>query len=85
MSGVEESVSSSPRTQRVVSLPCGHQLHVSLDASLLAVSGPVLDHQSTCRPERPPTFAAWFSVVPLCKGQSDALAARPPMPENLVA
>ena len=67
------------RTQRVVSLPCGHQVYVSLDATLLAVSGPVLDHQSTCRPERSVSLPAWFPVegVP-----ADALgmgSVRPPL------
>jgi hypothetical protein len=49
MSRTEEPAASEHRTKRVVWLPCGHQVYVHRDASLLAVSGPVLDHQSTCR------------------------------------
>jgi hypothetical protein len=62
MNGNEAMGESKHRTKRVVSLPCGHQLHVGLDASLLAVSGPVLDHQSTCRPEKSVSLPAWSPV-----------------------
>jgi hypothetical protein len=76
MISIEEKGNPTRRTKRVVSLPCGHQVYVDLDASLLAVSGPVLDHQATCRPERPPAFAAWFAVGPLFKPDTGSLAAQ---------
>jgi hypothetical protein len=50
------------RPNRVVSLPCGHLVYVDDRASLLAVSGPVMDHQSICTVQRPPTFVAWFTT-----------------------
>jgi hypothetical protein len=62
MSSTEEAVSATHRTRHVVSLPCGHQVYAGVDASLIALSGPVLDHQSTCRASRPPAFEAWFSI-----------------------
>jgi hypothetical protein len=80
MNRIEEQSMPNRRSQRVVSLPCGHQVYVELNASLLAVSGPVLDHQSTCRPERPPAFAAWFAVGTFSKEDGDALAPRPSAP-----
>jgi hypothetical protein len=76
MNRIGESNSDHRRLKRVVSLPCGHQVYVDLDASMLAVSGPVLDHQATCRPERPPVFAAWFSVGPVPRGSSDSPGPR---------
>jgi hypothetical protein len=77
MNRIEENNTPNRRSQRVVSLPCGHRVYVDPNASLLAVSGPVLDHQSTCRDERPPTFAAWFAVGPLSKDDLDASTPRP--------
>jgi hypothetical protein len=62
MSSIEEPVSPNPRSQRVVALPCGHLVDVSLDGSMIALSGPVLDHQANCRGPRPPVFEAWFDV-----------------------
>lgn len=62
MSTVDAGASPAERTQRVVSLPCGHQVLVHVNASLLAVSGPVMDHQATCRPVRAPAVPAWFAV-----------------------
>ena len=67
------------RTQRVVSLPCGHQVYVSLDATLLAVSGPVLDHQSTCRPERSVPLQAWFPVDGVPADEPGMGGVRPPL------
>jgi hypothetical protein len=72
------------RSRRVVSLPSGHQLNVDLDASLLAVSGPVMDHQTTCRPARATAAPAWFpvgwpSIVP-----SESHPAHPRMPSEFV-
>jgi hypothetical protein len=64
MSRIDEPGRTHDRLKRVVSLPCGHQVYVRRDASLLATSGPVLDHQSTCRPERAPPFTAWFAPAP---------------------
>ena len=40
MNSMEEPVPSKHRSQRVVSLPCGHHVYVDTDASLIAVSGP---------------------------------------------
>jgi hypothetical protein len=74
----EPHTASSRRSKRVVSLPCGHQVEVSPNATLLAVSGPVLDHQSTCRPERPPVFAAWFAGGPVPTKISHPLSGREP-------
>lgn len=62
MSSIEEPMSSSHRTQHVVSLPCGHQVPAGEDASLIALSGPILDHQSTCRVARHPVVGAWFPL-----------------------
>jgi hypothetical protein len=76
MNPIEAQGSPKDRTKRVVSLPCGHQVCVEFDASLLAVSGPVLNHQATCRPERIPTFAAWFAVGPLSEGDPESLVER---------
>jgi hypothetical protein len=73
----EEPSTPNRRSPRVVSLPCGHQVYVELNASLLAVSGPVLDHQLTCGPERPLTFAAWFAIGPISKEDRAALGPRP--------
>jgi hypothetical protein len=78
MNRSEEPGLPKHQSKRVVSLPCGHQVYVELDASLLALSGPVLDHQSTCRPERLPTFPAWFPLGPLAKGDSDPLVSHRP-------
>jgi hypothetical protein len=72
----EEQGASKPRSKRVVSLPCGHQVYVDLDASILAVSGPVLDHQSTCRPMQPLLFPAWFPLEPDTRVGADPLSAR---------
>jgi hypothetical protein len=72
----EKPSSRQDRSKRVVSLPCGHQVRVDLDASLLAISGPVLDHQATCRPEPPPNYAAWFPLGPLSKGEAESLLGR---------
>jgi hypothetical protein len=80
MNRTEKSNTGHSRMNRVVSLPCGHHVHVDNDASLLAVSGPVLDHQATCRPERPPTFAAWYTVGPLSKGEPDSVGDHHPAP-----
>jgi hypothetical protein len=80
MNPLEEQGSRKDRSKRVVSLPCGHQVRVDLEASLLAVSGPVLSHQATCRPERPPNFAAWFALGPLSKGVPETLVGRPANP-----
>lgn len=60
MNRAEEPMGPAPRSQRVVSLPCGHRVYVEVDASLIGLSGPVLDHQSNCRGERTTSFAAWF-------------------------
>ncbi|MGC2289142.1 MAG: hypothetical protein WA688_04720 [Thermoplasmata archaeon] len=84
MNSIEASVLPNHRTQRVVSLPCGHQVRVGLDASMLALSGPVLDHQTVCRAERPPTFAAWFSVDPLSSAGPEALVVRHSTPGGFV-
>jgi hypothetical protein len=72
----EEQVLRKDRSKRVVSLPCGHQVCVDLEYSLLAVSGPVLSHQATCRPERPPTIAGWFAAGPLSQGERESLFER---------
>jgi hypothetical protein len=74
-----ESGTSRRESKRVVSLPCGHQVYVSLDASLLAVSGPVLDHQSTCRPEESPSLPAWFPLEEYQKAEPETFAGRHPM------
>jgi hypothetical protein len=76
MTANEEPGTSKHRSKHVVSLPCGHQVDVSLDASLLAVSGPVLDHQSTCRSEGNPSLPAWFPVEGFPRTESDTLAGR---------
>jgi hypothetical protein len=73
---MESQRTPNRRPKRVVTLPCGHQVVVDLDASILAVSGPVLDHQATCRPEPPPSFPAWFAVGPLPKEEPDSSAPR---------
>jgi len=77
MNDIEDPVSSSRRSQRVVSLPCGHHVWVDTDASLIAVSGPVLDHQSTCHGRAAPDFAAWFAPVSFSRGVSASLTGRP--------
>lgn len=79
MNGNEEPGPSKHRSKRVVSLPCGHQVYVSLDATLLAVSGPVLDHQSTCRPEKSAPLPAWFPVEEYPRATPDPLGGRHPM------
>jgi hypothetical protein len=79
MIGNEEPGTSKHRSQRVVSLPCGHQVYVGLDASLLAVSGPVLDHQSTCRPETSASLPAWFPLEEHPRAEPDTFAGRHPM------
>jgi hypothetical protein len=63
MNALEAPTSVDSRPQRVVSLPCGHEVRVAHDASLIAVSGPVLDHQSRCPGRGPSSFAAWFVPV----------------------
>lgn len=70
------------RSNRVVSLPCGHLVHLEDEESLLAVSGPVMDHQSTCRVPRSPTFAAWFATeLPHSTGMGiEAARPRGPAP-----
>jgi len=75
MNRAEEPVSPNDRSHRVVTLPCGHPVYVGLDASLIGLSGPVLDHQATCRTARPPAFAAWFVPV-----GSISFAGRNPAP-----
>jgi len=72
----EEPASPNGRSNRVVSLPCGHRVYVDLDASLIGLSGPVLDHQSTCRTGQPPTFAAWFVSGRFPRGEPSALLER---------
>lgn len=76
MNPIEPQRAPNRRTKRVVSLPCGHQVQVDLDASILAVSGPVLDHQATCQPERPPVVAAWFPAGPLPKWETESFLPR---------
>lgn len=70
------------RPRRVVSLPCGHHVDVDLDASLLAVSGPVWDHQATCRAEEPLRFAAWFPLESPVRADRGSLGGRPILPLN---
>lgn len=70
MNRSEERGSPKHRPDRVVSLPCGHQISVADDASLLALSAPVLDHQSTCRPESSPSYPAWFPSGPMWTSDS---------------
>jgi hypothetical protein len=84
MNRIEPQRTPNRRSKRVVTLPCGHQVDVDLDASMLAVSGPVLNHQATCHPERPPAFAAWFAVGPLPKWEPDSLAPRPAALANVI-
>jgi hypothetical protein len=69
MSKGNERESPNGRPTRVVSLPCGHRVHVDGEASLLALSGPVIDHQITCGPARggivPAVFGrGWPSIMP---------------------
>ncbi|MFZ0831120.1 MAG: hypothetical protein WCB18_01945 [Thermoplasmata archaeon] len=77
MNSMEEPVPSKHRSQRVVSLPCGHHVYVDTDASLIAVSGPVLDHQSTCRGRGPLTLPAWFAADSYRSGPFPPLTGRP--------
>lgn len=76
MNNSKETVAANRRAQRVVSLPCGHQVYVGLDASLIAVSGPVLDHQATCRGPSASTFVAWFVPGPFPKNATVDLSDR---------
>lgn len=68
MNGTEEHNPPTRRTNHVVSLPCGHRVDVGPDASLLAVSGPVFDHQASCRREPSPGYVAWFTLGPFSRG-----------------
>lgn len=63
----------------VLSLPCGHQVFVELDATLLALSGPVLDHQATCRPERSAGLPAWFPLESVPPEEPGSRTARIPI------
>ncbi|MCI4352175.1 MAG: hypothetical protein L3K14_02140 [Thermoplasmata archaeon] len=78
MNRMEEPVLPNHRSQRVVSLPCGHRVYVMLDASLIGLSGPVLDHQSNCRGERTTTYAAWFVPGAFARAESAPIPGRAP-------
>lgn len=80
----EGTPSPNGRPTRVVSLPCGHRLYVDLNATLLAVSGPVMDHQASCHPTRAPPVPAWFADVHLSSETFVRTAARPPVTPSLV-
>ncbi len=54
-----EPVEGPTQPQRVVTLPCGHLVEVDREASWIALSGPVLNHQAECRPPSR-VVSAWF-------------------------
>ncbi len=85
MSRLEKPVPGPRRTQRVVSLPCGHQVYVGSETTLLGASGPVLDHQASCRGPAATSFAAWFVPVPIALRPREGDAAGVDGPSRFVA
>ncbi len=79
MNRTKEPRASRHASKCVLSLPCGHQVFVELDATLLALSGPVLDHQATCRPERSASLPAWFPLESVPPEEPGPRTARIPI------
>ena len=71
--------SSGRPSKSILSLPCGHRLFVELDVTLLALSGPVLEHQATCRPERSAGLPAWFPLESAPPEEPGPLTTRGPI------
>lgn len=77
MNRSETSPAPARRMPRVVSLPCGHAVDVEADASLIALSGPVLEHQAICPSYRMARANARF----LIDGRESRVPVRGRVPE----
>lgn len=77
MNRSETSPPPARRMPRIVSLPCGHAVDVEADASLIALSGPVLEHQAICPSSRTARADARF----LIDGRESRIPVRGRAPE----
>lgn len=79
MNPSKEPSPSGRLSKSILSLPCGHRLSVELDVTLLALSGPVLEHQATCRPQRSAGPPAWFPLESAPPEEPGPLTTRVPI------